>query len=123
MSALKTFRFEPLSKEQIKDYCQASGDWNKIHWDEEFAKAAGLPGIIGHGMLSMGLAARALAEWGYETSNLMSLESKFKDKALPGDQLECHLVAERGNQLDLEMVAVSDGRQILTATAMLKNCS
>jgi acyl dehydratase len=85
--SLKTYTFEKVTREQIRDYAEASGDWNKIHIEDDFAKEAGLPGIIGHGMLSMGLAARALAEWGYDFDRLTKFSSKFKDKVVPGDEL------------------------------------
>jgi len=40
-----------------KRYAEASGDPNPIHTDAEFAKSVGLPGVIAHGMLQMGLLA------------------------------------------------------------------
>ena len=43
-------------------YAGASGDFNPIHIDPEFAKAVGLPGTILHGLYMMGLVARANAE-------------------------------------------------------------
>ncbi|MBN8555491.1 MAG: MaoC family dehydratase [Deltaproteobacteria bacterium] len=114
MNALKTFTFEALTKEQIRDYCEASGDWNRIHHDEAFAKEAGLGGIIAHGMLSMGLAARALEEWGFSAEKLKNLEAKFKDIAKPGDilsaellettpQIRCRVINQKG----AEIVSVS----------------
>src|SRR5665213_232373 len=97
----KTFTFEPLTREQIKDYCQASGDWNKIHWDETFAKESGLPSVIAHGMLSMGLAARAFTELGFPSDSLKSFDAKFKDKALPGDVLTAEITEENSNTLKI----------------------
>lgn len=114
---LKTFRFEPITAAQIRDYCEASGDWNKIHHDEQFAKEAGLPGIIAHGMLSMGLAACAFEEWGYAVDRLKRFDAKFKDKVVPGDVLTAELLEEKG-ELRCRIVNQS-GSEILTASAQL----
>lgn len=53
----------PITREMLVDYANASGDQNPIHQDEPFAKSVGLPDVIAHGMLTMGLAATALEEW------------------------------------------------------------
>ncbi len=44
-------------------YCGASGDFNVIHWNERAARAAGLPDVIGHGMLTMAHALRVVTDW------------------------------------------------------------
>jgi acyl dehydratase len=44
-------------------YAGASGDFNPIHWDEDFATSVGLPNVIAHGMLTMGIAARVVTDW------------------------------------------------------------
>ena len=49
-----------FTREQIAEYAEASGDHNPIHLDEEFARTVGLPGVIAHGMLQMGLLASLL---------------------------------------------------------------
>jgi acyl dehydratase len=115
---MKTFTFEPISREQIRDYCQASGDWNKIHWDEAFAKESGLPSVIAHGMLTMGLAARALQELGYNVDALKSLDSKFKEKALPEDILTAEVTEPQPGQLEIRVVN-QDGLEILIGSAQV----
>ena len=54
----QTFR---VTRADLVRYAGASGDFNPIHWNERFATEVGLPGVIAHGMLTMGLAARAVA--------------------------------------------------------------
>ena len=44
-------------------YAGASGDFNPIHWNESFATSVGLPNVIAHGMLTMGIAARVVTDW------------------------------------------------------------
>ncbi len=50
-------------REDLVKYASASGDHNKIHLDEAFAKSVGLPDIIAHGMLTMGVASRVVTNW------------------------------------------------------------
>lgn len=52
-----------VTRADLVAYADASGDQNPIHQDEAAAVAAGLPGVIAHGMYTMGLAARAVSEW------------------------------------------------------------
>ncbi|MEV5612343.1 MaoC/PaaZ C-terminal domain-containing protein [Streptomyces sp. NPDC052225] len=56
----RTFR---ITRERLVAYAAASGDHNPIHWSDTRAEAVGLPGVIAHGMLSMGLAATAVTDW------------------------------------------------------------
>lgn len=53
----------PLQQIQLTRYAGASLDFNPIHQDEEFARAAGMGGVFGHGMLSMGWVGQALTDW------------------------------------------------------------
>ena len=69
-----------IDSDQVKCYSEASLDFNPIHLDEDFAKAAGFEGRIAHGMLSMGLASKALGDWGFSLDKLIRFSSKFKDK-------------------------------------------
>jgi acyl dehydratase len=52
-----------LTRADLVRYAGASGDINPIHWSDRVATGAGLPGVIAHGMLTMGLAGRLLTEW------------------------------------------------------------
>lgn len=53
----------PIQQIQLTRYAGASGDFNPIHQDEEFARAAGMGGVFAHGMLTMGFVAQALTDW------------------------------------------------------------
>lgn len=52
-----------LERSSLVRYAGASGDFNPIHWNERFATQVGLPNVIVHGMLTMGVAASVLEEW------------------------------------------------------------
>ena len=59
---LETQRYA-VTRADLVRYAEASGDDNPIHQDESVAQSVGLPGVIAHGMFTMALAARAVAEW------------------------------------------------------------
>ena len=52
-----------LSRGDLVNYAGVAGDANPIHWDEDIAKLAGLPDVIAHGMLTMGLGAGFVSDW------------------------------------------------------------
>src|ERR1700712_5825145 len=52
-----------VTRSQLVQYCGASGDFNIIHWNERFANAVGLPGVIAHGMFTMATAGRLVTDW------------------------------------------------------------
>jgi acyl dehydratase len=56
-------RHAKLSRGDLVNYSGVAGDANPIHWDESIAKLAGLPDVIAHGMLTMGLGAGFASSW------------------------------------------------------------
>ncbi|ORW30182.1 dehydratase [Mycobacterium paraense] len=56
-------RHARLSRGDLVNYAGVAGDANPIHWDEGIAKLAGLPDVIAHGMLTMGLGAGFASAW------------------------------------------------------------
>ena len=52
-----------ITRADLVAYAEAAGDPNPIHQDEQVALSVGLPGVIAHGMLTLALAARAVAGW------------------------------------------------------------
>jgi len=65
-----------LTRADLVAYAEASGDPNPIHQDEDVARSVGLPGVIAHGMLTLGLAGRAVAAW-TDGAEVVELGCKF----------------------------------------------
>ena len=68
-------------------YAGASGDFNPIHLDEEFAKSVGLPGRILHGLWTMAQVARAHTEAAGGAEKLKRLSVQFRGMGRPGDEI------------------------------------
>lgn len=52
-----------ITRDMLVRYAGASGDFNPIHYNDIIAEEVGLPGVIAHGMLTMGLGASVVEEW------------------------------------------------------------
>ena len=78
---------ENLTRTRIVQYAGASGDFNPLHTDEPFAReVAGFPGVFAHGMLTMGMTARAVTDWVGE-ERLVRIGVRFTAQVWPGDTL------------------------------------
>ena len=53
----------PLTRDSLVRYAGASGDFNPIHYRDDVAASVGLPGVLAHGMLTMGIAVQPVVEW------------------------------------------------------------
>lgn len=85
---------DDLTRTQIVQYAGASGDYNPLHSDEPFVtKVAGYPTVFAHGMLTMGMAGRALAKWLGDDA-LRTFGVRFTKQVWPGDTLTARFTVE-----------------------------
>ncbi len=99
-----TERTVTFTKEQIAAYAEASGDHNPIHLDDDFARTVGLPGIIAHGMLQMGLMATVAAQAAGAPDRLRRLYCRFAGMVVPGDTVTFTVQPAREGKLELRAV-------------------
>src|ERR1041384_5887909 len=78
----------PLTRTDIVRYAGASGDFNPIHHDEEFAKASGFPTVFSIAMLQAGLLGTYATDW-LGAENIRRFSTRFKEQVWPGDELTC----------------------------------
>jgi len=78
----------PVSTTQLVKYAGASGDFNRIHFDQPFAQEAGLKGVIAHGMLTMGFAASCLSDAIGPQVFLKRISARFLSPVWVGDVVE-----------------------------------
>ena len=88
-----------LTRTDLVKYAGASGDFNPMHTDEVAAKAAGLPGVFGHGMFSMGLLGRAVTDWA-GVGNLKNYTVRFTKQTWPGETLSTKVVVTGKEETD-----------------------
>ena len=80
--------FGPLTRTDFVRYQGASGDFNPIHHDEEFAKSAGYPSVFSVGMLQAGILASFATDW-LGAANVRRYSVQFREQVWPGDCLVC----------------------------------
>ncbi len=66
-----------ISRADLIKYAGASGDFNPIHWNERFAREVELPGVIAHGMFTMGAAVQLVTDWVGDPSAVVSFGTRF----------------------------------------------
>ena len=96
-------------------YAGASGDYNPIHIDEEFAKQVGLPGRILHGLWTMAQVARAQTEQGGGPHALKRLSVQFRGMGLPEQEIVVTGTVREVNDgiAMIDTVAEQSGNQII----------
>ena len=96
-------------------YAGASGDFNPIHTDEEFARAAGLPGRILHGLWTMAQVARAQTEAAGGPEHLKRLSVQFRGMGMPEQELVVTGTVREAHdgRVTVETVAEQNGKQIV----------
>lgn len=66
-----------LTRESLVRYAGASGDFNPIHFRDDVATRVGLPGVLAHGMLTMGLAVETIVPWLGDTGRILEYGVRF----------------------------------------------
>ena len=86
--ALPPLSLPPLSRATLALYAGASGDHNPIHIDIDFARAAGMPDVFAHGMLSMAWLGRLLTNW-VPQRDIREFNVRFSTMTHVGEQIVC----------------------------------
>ncbi len=86
MKELQSITKPAITHTQLVKYAGASGDFNPIHTVVPVAQKAGLPDVIAHGMLVMGFAGEALAQW-FPHKHLREWKVRFSKMTFPGEIL------------------------------------
>ena len=109
-----------VDRELLKRYANASGDQNPIHQDETFAINVGLPNVIAHGMLTMGLVGKFASDWAGGSAQVKEFSARFtKPVIVPeGEKVDLTVSATVGEvlpdgSLRLDLFATSAGVKVL----------
>jgi acyl dehydratase len=111
-----------LTRTDLVRYAGASGDFNPIHHSEYFAARVGLPGVIAHGLLTMGTGLRVVTDWVGDPSRVRSYFARFtRPVVVPDDAAGAEVVftatvsAVEGTLATVSVEAVFDGQKVLGA--------
>lgn len=66
-----------LTRDNLVRYAGASGDFNPIHYRDDVAVSVGLPGVLAHGMLTMGLAVQPVSNWVGDPARIVDYQVRF----------------------------------------------
>jgi acyl dehydratase len=86
-----------VTREDVRAYAEASGDPNPLHQDDAVARSVGFPGIIAHGMFTMGHLAACVASWAGDPGNVIRLSVQFRAPVFMDEEI---VAAGRVRSLD-----------------------
>jgi acyl dehydratase len=76
-----------VTREDVKAYADAGGDQNPLHQDDAFARSVGFPGIIAHGMFTMGHMTAAIVAWAGEPDAVLAVSAQFRAPVFMGETI------------------------------------
>jgi len=127
-------RVVDVNRVDLVKYAGASGDFNPIHWNEAFAQGVELPGVIAHGMFTMGSAVQLVTDWAGDPGAVVDYQTRFTKPVLvqdttgteePGAQVEVVGVVgaldEESGTARIDLTVTFDGQRVLMkAQAVVK---
>ena len=119
-----------ITRDTLVRYAGASSDFNPIHYNDVFAQSVGLPGVIAHGMLTMGTAASVVEEWA-GPGNVVDFQARFtRPVPVPNPGAALVTVTAAVGALDAELqtaridVTVEfDGSRVLGKAQAVVSCA
>jgi len=108
-----------LTRESLVRYAGASGDFNPIHYRDDVAAAVGLPGVLAHGMLTMGLAVETIVPWLGDSGRILDYGVRFTRPVVvdPEHGADLVIVAKVGaaddDILRIDLTVTSGGTTVL----------
>ena len=110
----------PVTREGLVAYANASGDQNRIHQDETFAKSVGLPDVIAHGMWTMGASGAVVEQWAGDGGRVVEFGTRFtKPVVVPQDGSEIEVagvvksVDEETRRAVVDVTTTCGGEKVL----------
>lgn len=112
-----------VSRADLVRYAGASGDFNPIHWNGRFADQVGLPGVIAHGMFTMGAAVQVVTDWIGDPGAIVDYQTRFtkpvvvEDMDGPGARIEVTgavgAIDEANGTVRVDLTVTAAGQKVL----------
>lgn len=111
-----------FTRADLVRYAGASTDFNPIHYSERFAARVGLPGVVAHGMLTMGAALRVITDWVGNPAAVRSYSARFTKPVVVADDdhgaeviVTATVTAVEGSLVSLAIEALCADEKVLGA--------
>ncbi len=108
---------------QLVQYAGAQGDFYEIHYDQDFARSVGLPGVILHGLLKAAFLGQLVTDWLGDRGTLKTFEVSYRGIDVPGRPYRCQgkVTKVDGAEVELEVWGEDpDGNHTTLGSAMLE---
>ena len=108
---------------QLVQYAGAQGDFYEIHYDQDYARSVGLPGVILHGLLKASFLGQLVTDWLGERGTLKTFEVSYRGIDVPGRPYRCRgkVTSIEGGQVELEIWGEDpDGNRTTVGTATVE---
>jgi acyl dehydratase len=108
-----------LTRDSLVRYAGASGDFNAIHYRDDIARSVGLPGVLAHGMLTMGIAVQPVIDWLGTRGSVVDYQVRFTRPVLVdgAEGADLTVVAKVGVVDDagarIDLTVTSNGETVL----------
>jgi acyl dehydratase len=108
---------------QLVQYAGASGDFYEIHYDQDFARGTGLPGVILHGLLKAAWLAQLVTDWAGPEARLKAYDVSYRGLDFPGRPYRCRGIVRsvEGGLAEVEIWGEdAEGSRTTLATAQVE---
>ena len=112
----------PTTRQLVK-YAGAQGDFYEIHYDQEYARSVGLPGVILHGLLKAAFLGQLVTDWIGDEATLKTFEVSYRGIDVPGHPFHCRGKVTRidGKNVELEVWGEDeDGKRTTVGNATVE---
>lgn len=120
-----TVTVDTVGREDFVRYAGASGDFNPLHYDDQYARSAGHDGVFGQGMFLAGIVSRVVMQW-FGVEQVSSFDVRFTNKVQPGVTIRASGVVESiqetdgAHDVELGLSAeTAEGTEVATGTAVV----
>ncbi|HWD62415.1 MAG TPA: MaoC/PaaZ C-terminal domain-containing protein [Humibacter sp.] len=110
-----------VTRDSLVRYAGASGDFNPIHYRDDIAEFVGLPGVLAHGMLTMGIASQVVVDWVGDPARVVDYQVRFtrpvvvdrNDGATLDVVAKVAVIEADAGRARIDIVASVDGKTVL----------
>jgi acyl dehydratase len=110
-----------ITRDSLVRYAGASGDFNPIHYRDDVAEFVGLPGVLAHGMLTMGIAVQTVVDWAGDPARVVDYQVRFtrpvvvdpNDGATLSVSAKAAVIEAENHRVRVDIVATFNGQTVL----------